>query len=149
MTFARVNAIVAAAALLAAASADAALSPMQYRQQASAICRTTTVKLKTVKAPTSKADFNRFLKQALPIFTAQYRALRRLSVPRLLRALHAKALTAEKLQLDGIQAGIAKLDAGADPTATFNAMDRTLSPISAAEDAAWRRLHVAACVSVG
>ena len=107
------------------------------------------VQAQTVKPPTSTAEVNRFLKQALPIFTAQYLALRRLSVPRSLRVLHGRALTAEKLQLDGIRAGIKNLDAGADPTATFNAMDKKLSPIGDAEDAAWRKLHIAACVSVG
>jgi hypothetical protein len=149
MTCARVSACAAAVALIAATSAVSAVSPTQYRQKASAICRTTTFKLKTVKPPTSTAEINRFLKQALPIFTAQYLALRRLSVPRSLRVLHGRALTAEKLQLDGIRAGIKNLDAGADPTATFNAMDKKLSPIGDAEDAAWRKLHIAACVSVG
>src|SRR5262245_1157560 len=111
MTCARVTAVAAAVALIAATSAGAGVSPTQYRQKASAICRTTTSKLKTVKPPTSAADFNRFLKQALPIFTTQYLALRRLSVPSSLRVLHGRALTAEKLQLDGIRAGIKKLDA--------------------------------------
>src|SRR5262245_7746031 len=149
MTYARVAVLVAAAALIGSSVAIAATTPTQYRQRATAICKASSVKLKAIKAPASPAEFGRVLRQALPIFTTQYNALLKLSVPQSLRAQHLKALAAEKIQLAGIRAGIAKLNAGADPTTTINAMDKALTPASNAEDAAWRRLGIPACASLG
>ena len=149
MTYARLTALVAAAALIGSSAAVAATTPTQYRQRATAICKTSSIKLKAIRPPASKAEFGRVLEQALPIFTTQYRALLELSVPPSLRVQHLKALAAEKVQLAGIRAAVEKLNAGADPTATFNAMDKALTPFSNAEDAAWRKLGVPACVSLG
>jgi opacity protein-like surface antigen len=146
---ARLTAALAVLALALAGAAAAATSPAQYRAQAAAICRQTTVALGKIESPTSKTDFNRFLKDAVPVFQRQYDRLRKLSPPKALRALHTKALAREKQQLDGIRAAIAELDRGADPRKTFNAMDEKLSPIGDAEDAAWRKLKVPACANVG
>ncbi len=88
-------ALLAAAVLVVAGVALAGTTPAQYRRQATAVCKTTTAKLKTVKA------------------------------------------------------AIAQLDRGADPQQIYNAMSKTLSPISDAEDAAWTKLHVPACANGG
>jgi hypothetical protein len=141
-------ALAAASALIFAGVALAA-TPAQYRQQATAICHTTTAKLKKLATPASPKDFGLYLKQATPIFEAQYKALRKVTAPPALKFLHGKALAAEQGQLVGIKAMIARLDSGADPTKTFNAFDKRLSGLSNAEDAAWTKLHVLACKSVG
>ena len=142
-------ALLAAAALVVAGVALAGTSPAQYRQQATAICKRTTAKLKTVKSPASMKGFDHFLKQALPVFQGQYGALNRLTPPASLKALHAKALTAELQQLVGIRAAIVQLDKGADPQKTYDAMNRKLSPVSDAETAAWKKLRIPACANVG
>ena len=149
MTYARVTALVAAAALIGSSAAVASTTPAQYRQRATAICKVSSVKLKAIEPPASKAELGRILKQALPIFTTQYSALLRLSVPQSLRVQHFKALAAEKAQLAGIRAAIVKLNGGADPTTTYNAMDKALTPYGNAEDAAWRKLGIPACASLG
>ena len=149
MAYARVTALVAAAALIGSSVASAAMTPTQYRQRATAICKASSVKLKAIKPPASKAELGRILEAALPIFTTQYNALLKLSVPQSLRVQHLKALAAEKAQLAGIRAAIVKLDGGADPTTTYNAMDKTLTPYGNAEDAAWRKLGVPACANLG
>jgi hypothetical protein len=141
-------ALAAAGALIVAGVALAA-TPAQYRQQATAICKTTTAKLKKLTTPASAKDIGRYLKQATPIFEAQYTALRKVTPPPALKFLHGKALAAEQGQLIGIKALIAKLDTGADPQKQFNAVDKRLSALSDAEDAAWTKLHVPACKSVG
>ena len=140
--------LTAAVLALAFAAAAAASTPAQYRRQATAICRHTTATLKTVKDPTSPRDISRYLKQALPIFRTQYLALGRLTPPASLRPLVAKALSSERLQLIGIRSLIADLDLSSNPKATFDAYNRKLSPLSDAEDAAWKQLRIPACVSV-
>jgi hypothetical protein len=142
-------AALALAAALVVAGTALATSPAQYRQQATAICKTTSAKLKKVKNPTSMKDFGRFLKDATPVFETQYNALRKLTPPTSLKFLHGKALGAEQQQLVAIHAWIKQLDAGADPQKTYNVMDKKLSPISDAEDAAWKKLRIPACESVG
>jgi hypothetical protein len=149
MTYVRVTAIVAAAALIGSSAAAAATTPTQYRQRATAICKASSARLKAIEPPASKAELGRVLRQALPIFTTQYGALLKLSVPQSLRVQHLKALAAERAQLAGIRAAIAKLNGGADPTTTYNAMDKTLTPYGNAEDAAWRKLGVPACANLG
>jgi hypothetical protein len=101
-----------------------------------------------VKQPASIKDFDRFLKDSLPVFRSQYVALSKLSPPATLRYLHLKALKAEQQQLAGIQAAITKMDSGADPRKTYDAMDKQLSPISDAETAAWKKLRIPACASI-
>jgi hypothetical protein len=141
-------ALVAALAPTGAAVAGTATTPAQYRQQATAVCKRTSAKLKTVKDPTSAKDAIRYLKQALPIFRAQYTALGKLTVPRALGLLHRKALVAEKGQIIGIQGLIAALERGGNLKATYAAFEKRLTPLSNAEDAAWKKLRVPACASL-
>jgi ABC-type transporter MlaC component len=142
-------AALALAAALVVAGTALATTPAQYRQQATAICKTTGAKLKKVKNPASMKDFGRFLKEATPIFQTQYSALRKLTPPASLKFLHGKALAAEQQQLVAIHAWIKQLDAGADPQKTYNVMDKKLSPISDAETAAWKKLRIPACQNLG
>jgi hypothetical protein len=141
-------AALAVAGAMTVAGAALATTPAQYRQQATTICKNSSAKLKAVRAPASPKDFSRFLKAATPIFESQYNALRKLAPPAALRFLHGKALAAEQGQLVGIRALITALDKSSNPEATFKRFDKKLSPLSDAEDAAWRKLHVPACASL-
>jgi hypothetical protein len=143
-----VAAVAGALALTVAAAATAATTPAQYRQQATAICKRTSAKLKAVTNPTSPKDAIRYLKEALPIFRTQYNTLRRLAAPATVRFLHLKALAAEKGQLIGIQGLIAALERSKNLQATYLAFQKRLDPLSKAEDAAWKKLHVPACASL-
>jgi hypothetical protein len=142
-----VAALAVAGALIVAGAALAA-TPAQYRRQATAICKTTSAKLKTIKEPASPKDFGRFLKQATPVFETQYHALQKVTAPPALRFLHRKALAAEQGQLVGIHALIVALDKSSNPRATFNTFDKKLSVLSDAENAAWKKLRVPACASL-
>jgi len=143
-----VIAALAVVGVLTVAGAALAATPTQYRRQATAICKTTSAKLRMITAPAAPKDFSRFLKQATPVFERQYHSLQKLTPPSVLSFLHRKALTAEQGQLVGIRALIAALDKSSNPRATFNLFDKKLSLLSDAEDAAWKKLHVPACVSV-
>jgi hypothetical protein len=142
-------AALAVAGALIVAGAALASTPAQYRRQATVICKATSVNLKKIPNPTTPKGFGRYLKQATPIFATQYHALQKLTPPASLSVWHRKALASERAQLVGIRALIAALDKSPNPAATFNAFDKKLSKFSDAEDAAWTKLRVPVCRSVG
>jgi hypothetical protein len=135
-------------ALAGAGSALAVSSPSTYRDQAGVICRSTSSSLKRLKQPTKKADVNSYFKAALPLFERQWESLKKLDPPPVYRFLHAKVVSLEKQQIDGISKLIKEIDGGADPETAFDAIDKKLGPIGDAETAAWKKLHVPACASI-
>jgi hypothetical protein len=139
---------VAALALLLAGVAVASSTPTQYRAQAAAACKVTSAGLAKLAQPKTKAELAPFIKKGLPLFKAQYAKIKQLSPPSSLRTLHLKALSLEKQQIDGLQSFLDQVAKGADPTKTFAATDKKLSPIGDAETATWNKLHVTACANI-
>jgi hypothetical protein len=135
-------------ALASVGTAFAASSPSDYRNQAGAICRSTSSSLKKLKQPTKKSDVNSYFKAALPLFEKQLESLQKLDPPPSYRFLHGKVLSLEKQQIDGISKLIKQIDGGADPEKAFDAIDKKLGPVGDAETAAWKKLHVPACASI-
>jgi hypothetical protein len=144
----RVVALVSVLALAVAVPAFGALTPTQYRSQATSICKSTSSKLKSLGEPSKKSEVNAFLKKALPIFRGQWEALKKLDPPPAYRFLHLKVLSLEKQQIDGIGKVIKQIDDGADPITVFTDLDKKLGPIGDAETKAWDKLHVPACASL-
>ena len=131
-----------------AASPAVGATPTAYRAQATAICKAASTKLKTLTPPTTPDEVARFLKQSNPIFRSLRAALKRLSPPKALRVLHARALDLEQQQIDGIQDLIETIDGGADPSKAYKAVDARLTKVGNAEGATWRKLLIPACANL-
>ena len=143
-----VLALVAIVLLGFASSPAAGATPAAYRAQATAVCNATSTRLGRITPPANPAELQRFLKQSIPVFRSLRAALKRLSPPKALRALHARALDLEQQQIDGIQGLIDTIGRGADPTKAFRAVDARLTKIGNAEGATWRTLRIPACANL-
>ena len=122
-------------ALGSATSPAAGATPAVYRAQATELCKVASTKLERIAAPTTPSELKSFLIQSNPIFRSLRAALKRLSPPKALRALHARALELERQQIDGIQGLIGAIQAGADPSKAFKATDEKLAKGGEAESA--------------
>lgn len=141
-------AALAAVLTLALAGTALAATPAQYRSQANAICKATSAKINKIPEPPSVKELGSFLKAALPYFRAQHAALGKLSPAPSQKVQAAKALASEKAQIDGIAAWVKELEAGANPKTSYAKWDKRLSPVSDAEDAAWKKLGITACADL-
>src|SRR4051794_31960229 len=135
------KAVIAVAAVLAFACGTAlAATPAQYKAQANAVCKATTAKIDKIPEPSSPKELGAYLRKALPYFQAQHAKLLKLTPAKSQRFLAAKALASEKAQIAGIAAWLKELDGGADPKTSYDKWNKKLSPVSDAEDAAWKKL---------
>jgi hypothetical protein len=153
--------LAAALALAGAGAALASLSPSQYRAQATTICKGTSTGFNKaipggfqgLRGPWFvtagfERDIEGLLKLMLPVFHGQYDKLKKLDPPKVYRFLHAKVLSLEKQQLDGVQVVLDQIRGGTAPQKAFDAANAKLKPLADAELTAWSKLGVPACRTV-
>jgi hypothetical protein len=140
-----ISLVVASLVLVVEASA---VGPVQYRAQATAVCKETSGKLKAVGTAATPDQLAALLTKSLPVFRTHYAKLKRLQPPASLRVLHRKVLSLEKTQLDGMQKLFDRIKNGTDPAQAYAQAEASLSKASIAEAATWKRLKVPACAKL-
>ncbi len=139
--------VLATAALLLAGCGSSSLSLVQLRSRATAICATADRRLQAIPPPASEADGIRFLGRGIGALTPQVRGLKALSPPSEVRADYTRAVQAMSSELTALGSAVGSLRGGADPVATFRALESRVRPLQAQADSAWRALQIPACTT--
>jgi hypothetical protein len=116
-----------------------------FRAGATRVCTRAIAKAGRVPPPATVADTTTFLRRGTAVLRSELAELRALRAPTAQTTAYAAALTADQRELDLLDAVVHDLDLGADPLSAVKTLQRRLSPLEAADAAAWRALDVPAC----
>jgi len=99
-----------------------------------------------IPTPRSPAGSAAFLERGLTVLRPELAELQTLRAPGELGQVYTVSVDALADKLKALASTLRRLRAGDDPRTEVARLARRLAPLDSAEDAAWRKLHVAACV---
>jgi hypothetical protein len=146
------TALFAAAALALAAAALGALSPSDYRAQASAACAKANKQGKALgldQPKTSAAEVEKSVAAALAINRQRYATLRALQPPASLAAAHRRALGIVAQEISLVAGEVKQMQAGTAPFTVLAKSGATGLRLLIREASAWGAAGVAVCSSGG
>jgi len=142
------RALVVAVLLTALAGCgSASLSDRDLRADATAICMHASERVSQIPQPSSAAAALPFLRRGVAVLGPELTALRRLPPPADLSTRYHATLAEFGTAVQMVRGTIAVLAHGGDAVASFAALEHELGPIVTSENAGWRTLQIAACVS--
>ena len=125
---------------------DSTLSSAQLRTRASAICAHTATATDRIAVPNTPAQGGRFLRAGLARLRPAAARLGALRPPSQLDDRYARAVQLARQEIALIAAHERAIAHGEDVIDTYRRLERRLAPLLREENAAWRGLHVPACV---
>jgi hypothetical protein len=138
--------IVAVSLAALAGCGSGSLSARDLRADATVVCRRASQRLSQIPQPSAAVAALPFLRVGVAVLGPELAALRRLVPPAGLSTRYHATLAELATAVRTVRGTIAVLAHGGDPVASFAALERTLSPIVASENAGWRALQIPACV---
>jgi hypothetical protein len=126
---------------------SSSLSDRDLRTDAAAVCKHASERVSRIPQPSSAAAALPFLRRGVTVLGPELAALRRLSPPADLTTRYHATLAEFGAAVQMVRGTIAVLSHGGDAVASFASLEHELSPIVASENAGWRTLQIAACVS--
>ncbi len=139
--------LVAACVATLTGCGSAALSSKDLRANAAAVCGHAAERLSRIAQPASANAALPFLRRGVAVLGPELAALRRLAPPADLSTRYHGTLAEFGAAVQTVRGTIAVLAHGGDAVASFAALEHNLTPIAARENAGWRTLEIAACVS--
>jgi hypothetical protein len=133
-------------ALAIGSCGSSSLSAPALRKNATRVCTIGSRRTGRIGLPSDPNRGTAFLQRGIAALEPELARLRRLNPPSSAAATYHAALDAFARKLAELQSTLRALDHGADPIAAFRDLQSRLEPIETREDAAWRSLHVAACL---
>ena len=137
------------AALLTALAGcgSSSLTDRGLRADATVVCEHASARLSQIPQPSSSAAALPFLRSGVAVLGPELAALRRLPPPADLSTRYRATLAEFGTAVQRVRGTIAVLAHGGDAVASFASLERELSTIVVNENAGWRTLKIAACVS--
>ena len=126
---------------------SASLSARDLRANATVVCEHASERLSPIPQPSSAAAALPFLRRGVAVLGPELAALRRLPPPADLSTRYHATLAEFGTAVQMVRGTIAVLARGGDAVASFASLEHELSPIVADENAGWRTLQIAACIS--
>jgi hypothetical protein len=123
------------------------LSAQGLRADAAVVCERASVRLSRIAQPSSPAAALPFLRRGAAVLGPELTALRRLAPPADLSSRYHATLAEFGSAVQIVRGTTAVLEHGGDAVASFASLEHALTPIVASENAGWRTLQIAACVS--
>lgn len=119
----------------------------RLREQTARVCTRADVQSARIAPPSVPARTASFLRRGIAVLRAELADLHTLRVPRAQAGAYSVAVGALAHELAILTSTAHDLGRGADPLTTIKTLQHRLAPVEADNDAAWRTLGVAACVS--
>jgi hypothetical protein len=133
-------------AALAAATANAALTPPQYRARMTAICKASKRAIDKLGQPKTKAGLTRFIEATVPIGDREIAAFRAIDPPARFATAHKKILAIDIEQVALIRRVVKDIHAGTDPAVAFNKVNARGTQLGKVQNGIYRSLGLPACL---
>jgi hypothetical protein len=123
------------------------LSTSQLRTGVTRVCTVAGRETNAIARPRSPAAGAAFLKRGLAVLRPELAQLQAFRPPSDLAQVYRISLDAFSGKLGALTRTVRALDRGADPVPAFQALQRRLAALEAAENGGWQALEIPACLN--